>query len=376
MKILKESLKSRKIETPEKFFDILDSIKRGSYITIGYVTGANLAMPKVKRINPASNRMKSYDDYSAFGNEEIGALVKISAWNFRYQNREDFNQTYTAFKQNANVVRGKYGLDPIADKENGYKEKNNFGKGGVDTYNGKNNNLQGHSYIGQNGFGIKPKSITYAVDTNGHIIKALTPEEIKPFIGEARPIDGVAALRKMGADEEKIKQYIQDIKALKFSYKNFESDSILWIATTIKGMGPIVYINNNLKRIINDININPQDFINIARERYQVELQDVQNKAQQEITESKRMNKKLVKLTEMDLHRIVEETTKQILKEAINGGWEVDTSEAQEAYEMAVNSFGEETINSAIVRSLGDETLAQCLAYIFRQYDFREWANR
>ena len=86
--------------------------------------------------------------------------------------------------------------------------------------------------------------------------------------------------------------------------------------------------------------------------------------------------KKTVKLTEQDLHKIVEETTKQILKEAINGGWEVDSSEAQEAYEMAVNSFGEETINSAIVRSLGDETLSQCLAYIFRQYDFREWANR
>lgn len=86
--------------------------------------------------------------------------------------------------------------------------------------------------------------------------------------------------------------------------------------------------------------------------------------------------KKLIRLTEKDLHRIVKESAKRVIKEAESGGWVVDSSEAQKAYELAVKEMGEETINSAIVRSLGDEVLAQCLAYIFRQYDFRQWQSR
>jgi len=86
--------------------------------------------------------------------------------------------------------------------------------------------------------------------------------------------------------------------------------------------------------------------------------------------------KNIIKLTEQDLRGIVENTVKKILKEAEDGGWVVDSSEAQEAYNLAVQEMGEETINSAIVRCLGNETLAQCLAYIFRQYDFRQWKSK
>lgn len=88
------------------------------------------------------------------------------------------------------------------------------------------------------------------------------------------------------------------------------------------------------------------------------------------------MNNKLIRITEQDLHKIVNESVKRVIKEAENGGWVVDSSEAQEAYNLAVQEMGEETINSAIVRCLGEETLAQCLAYIFRQYDFRQWQSR
>ena len=86
--------------------------------------------------------------------------------------------------------------------------------------------------------------------------------------------------------------------------------------------------------------------------------------------------KNIIKLTEQDLRGIVENTVKKILKEAENGGWVVDSSEAQEAYNLAVQEMGEDTINSAIIRVLSDETLAQCLAYIFRQYDFRQWESK
>jgi len=86
--------------------------------------------------------------------------------------------------------------------------------------------------------------------------------------------------------------------------------------------------------------------------------------------------RRIKKLTESDLHNIVRKSVNRILNEAESGGWVVETDEAQEAYEMAVDKLGEEYVNSAIVRCMGDKVLSQCLAYLFRQWDFREWENR
>ena len=57
-------------------------------------------------------------------------------------------------------------------------------------------------------------------------------------------------------------------------------------------------------------------------------------------------------------------------------GWVVESWEADEAYEMACEYFGEDDINAQIVRSLGSDELAECLAYIFRMNDFTEWDER
>lgn len=86
--------------------------------------------------------------------------------------------------------------------------------------------------------------------------------------------------------------------------------------------------------------------------------------------------KQKITLTESDLHRIVKESVEKILNEAESDGWFVDSSEADEAYDMAAQEFGSNELNAAIVRCLGDDTLAQCLAFIFRQYDFRQWNDR
>ena len=57
-------------------------------------------------------------------------------------------------------------------------------------------------------------------------------------------------------------------------------------------------------------------------------------------------------------------------------GWVVESWEADEAYEMACEYFGEEDINSQIVYSLSKDELAECLAFIFRMNDFYEWNER
>lgn len=54
-------------------------------------------------------------------------------------------------------------------------------------------------------------------------------------------------------------------------------------------------------------------------------------------------------------------------------GWVVESYEANEAYDLAADYFGEEDLNAQIVQSLGSDELAACLAFIFRMNDFREW---
>jgi hypothetical protein len=299
----------RRVASSSEFFDILDKIGNGKFVTIGYVTGANLDVPTVSRRNPATNRMKKYPDYTVFGGEEeeIGALVKITSYNMRYLNRTTVGQKYGKFKASANDIRTNFGIDPIADKTS-YKQGTNWSPNGPEIYNGQNADLQSHSYNPQNIFGVKPKGVVYAINKEGHIIKELSPEQVRPYLKAKREIDGVAALRKMGAEEERIQDYINQINNLKFKYINFESNSILWIAATINGE-KIVYINDNLYRAVDGIDINPQDFRAIARERYQIDLNNLQ-----EMTK-KTMGKNILRLTETDLHRMVIESAKRVLKE-------------------------------------------------------------
>ena len=88
------------------------------------------------------------------------------------------------------------------------------------------------------------------------------------------------------------------------------------------------------------------------------------------------MKRVMKRLTDKELHRIVKESVDKVIQEAESGGWVVDSSEAEEAYNLAVEYMGENTINKAIIRCLSSDVLADSLAYIFRMYDFREWGNR
>ena len=266
----------RQVETPDKVFDVLSQIGRNSFVCVGYVTGANMDIPKVKRLNPETNRMKSYDDYETFGKEigseeEIGALVKITSYNFRYYTNDDVAKQYGSYKDKMNGVRGKYGLPPIGDSEGGYTQRLGYG-GGIDVYAGNDESKQGSFYVNANTFGASINGVVYAVNNEGHIVQELSQEQVKPYLkAKGEEVPGVNALRKMGAEEKQVQDYINDVKNLKFKYMRFEGNAILWVAATVNKQ-KIVYINSNLSKTINDININPQDFVEKARERYNVDV--------------------------------------------------------------------------------------------------------
>jgi hypothetical protein len=64
------------------------------------------------------------------------------------------------------------------------------------------------------------------------------------------------------------------------------------------------------------------------------------------------------------------------VKAAESYGWELDSSEAWEAYEFACDYFGKENLDAEIVSGLSTDELAEALVYIFRMNDFREWDER
>ena len=78
----------------------------------------------------------------------------------------------------------------------------------------------------------------------------------------------------MDADEEQIQKYIEEIQSLKFSYKNIIGNQILWIVGATNGQ-KIIYLNDSLSKVINDVNINKDDFIAKARERYAKEINNM-----------------------------------------------------------------------------------------------------
>lgn len=85
------------------------------------------------------------------------------------------------------------------------------------------------------------------------------------------------------------------------------------------------------------------------------------------------MAKKQIKLNEGQLRKIVNECVKNVLKEANSYGWEVDNSEATLAYEYMAQEIGNEELNAAIIRAMGNSALADIMAYLLRMYDMRGW---
>ena len=111
----------------------------------------------------------------------------------------------------------------------------------------------------------------------------------------------------MGADDAQIQDYIDRHAALNFQGQTFETSKILYIVATANGE-PLLWVNERLQRsardmeyALNDVTVVPADFMRVAKERYQKDIQD--------IVESNNM-----KLTREDIQYIVEEATRRLMQ--------------------------------------------------------------
>ena len=274
---------ARRVSNASEFFDILSSMKGGVFATIGYVTGANLALPQVKRKNPLTNRMKGYDDYESFGKSigyegDIKGIIKLTSYTLNWSTPDSITKAYKKYKTSVNDINAEFGLEPIKSRGD-YKSKQDFGKNGVAIYSGDNEDLNGHSYTAQNINGARIKSMYYLINNDGRVTNELNKEQVVNFLKKRPEVTGVAALRKMGTSEERIQEYINKVTSLGMSYKNFEASSILYMVATVNGE-KIIYINDNLNHSVEEVNVSTADLTSIAKERYKEDLITLQESIQ------------------------------------------------------------------------------------------------
>lgn len=285
------------IETSKDMFNFLDEIvgfdrndpnralnDGRAFISMGYVTDVKLNTT-IKRRNPLTNRQKTYNDYSGIGGN-IAGLVCITNYNYSYRHRSNVKYDYsTRFIPQRNELRKKYGI-PLPKPKQGYDE--NGGRNGEPReIRPKNYSLVdkfGDDYNPQNLCDIISKTRDfYPIDSNGRVLRGedgrpmcFSEKDIKNFLAEEDSVDGVKALMKLGVEQSVIDQYAKEFKALKMDYKDFKADSILYIrgtAYTKNEDGTTsskrkLFLNREINRLVDDIQVNPGDMYEIAYSRY------------------------------------------------------------------------------------------------------------
>ena len=272
----------RKFIGPNELFDALAEMRSKSRVCVGYVCGANLNYPTVKRKNPETNRMKSYNDYETFGKNlgvegEVAGVIKLSRYfNFNYQSHDDINKQYGEFAKFEDDLRSRYDLPPIArgTGRGQYTSKQEFGEKGITDYSGKDETKLGRTYNRQNVYGAKIESKYFLIGSDGNIIKELSKGDLIDYI-KPHEVNGVSVMRKLGREEEEIKQYIEDYNAGKMSFQTFINDKVLYIAAKSESFDKFTYINDRLPDEIDGVKINPSQFINMARQHYKIDQSEL-----------------------------------------------------------------------------------------------------
>lgn len=246
---------------PNEFFDFLNGIQAGQWITLGYVTPAKVNVPKGYRINPETHRKNQFDDWDAFGKqynlENVTGVIKLSTYHFQWQDSEEVGKKYDTWKSDRDRLRQQYGLE--TRKATYSTKKVDYGKG-ISGYGGDNEKLAGHTYSNFNMFNIIPKTSAYYIISNGELVEVDKSELdlLPPSIDKT-----IQNLLSAGASQSEV----ACLSA--FNYRRFEHSKILFLCAT-SDKDPKLFINTSLSDTISKgLHVEPNALIQIAKDKYQ-----------------------------------------------------------------------------------------------------------
>lgn len=280
----------RRIANIDELIDIIAELKGGLFVNICYMSSA-----KVKKTlrgvdidkfgtDLDSNRMTDDDEiyqtlkgYQQGSSKKFpyGGIVKMSTFQVHWQTEENYRKNYGKYAQSRDALLAKYGAS--VNSRDGYDALQSYGHGGVSV--GSTDNTQGKLYTHQNGATVKNrKNEYYLVDMDGELKGGISYNAIASLVTKSGDKDGVSALRKVGATDEQIAEYLEELKKLNFSVLKLMFDSILFIVASVNGES-IYFINSALARQVGSGNytvpINQNSFIQKAQEIFDKNYKEI-----------------------------------------------------------------------------------------------------
>ena len=268
--------------------DILSEIKGGTFVTVGYLCSANIGKTLTGKNIDVEKFGQDLDANRTDGDDEIystlkayqqrgadrknkfpyGGIVKFTKYLFHFQNEELYGKNFGKYADARDKLLARFGAS-INKRDQKHDEKQPFGKGSVSV--GATDNTIGKLYTHQNAATIQNyKTEYFVVDNEGELLGGISGNAIKSLLSRREP-DGVSALRAVNATDEQIKEYIEELKKLKFSVLKLMYDSILFIVAAVNGE-KIYFVNTNLQNKVGSgsyaVPINPESFEQKANEMF------------------------------------------------------------------------------------------------------------
>jgi hypothetical protein len=322
----------RKVKDIDELIKIMSSIKGGTFATVCYLSSARVkktlrgvdtnAFGNDLDANRTDGDDEYYNTLKKYQGGEIkkfpyNGVVKMSKFQFHWQTEKKYKENQSKYAIARDALIRKYGGEP--NRKEGTDTTQEYGDGNVSV--GSTENTQGKMYSHQNGATIQNRSTEYfLVDNNGDLKGGISKNAIQNIISKNSDEDGVSALKKVNATDEQIASYLEELKALNFKVLKLLYDNIIFIVTTVDNE-KILFFNSKLANKIGSssytVDINPQSFMDKARELYKSSFADLQESVRRynKMIKENMKKKQLIRLTESDLHRVIKESVNIILNE-------------------------------------------------------------
>lgn len=303
---------ARRIATVEEMIDLLSSVKGGTFCTIGYLSGAKIGKTLTGKNVNVEKFGKDLDDYRMEGDDEIyntlkgyqqrgasgknkfpyGGIVKFATYSFHFQTEELYGKNNHEYTQKRDALLKKYGAE-IQRREKPHDERIGYGNG---VSVGATEKTKDKLYTHQNGATIQNYDEEYyVVDKDGELVGGISGDAIKSLISKSEP-DGVSAMRKVNATDEQIKEYLEELKKLKFRILKLMYNSILFIVAKINGE-KVFFINTKLPKQVGSsnyvVNINPESFIEKANDLYNKTIRKMGNETNESVMAYRALKRKI-----------------------------------------------------------------------------------
>lgn len=263
------------------FFDMIATMKGGARASFGYVSAVDLNIPTMEIINPETKRKNKVKDWKTFSSQlgeenEISGVIKFGMYTLNWRSPKSMTKHYNNnYVTPVNVLRDKYGVSHIKKKEYNPIQTTDYG---ISIYQGDNEALKQNSYSQQDmkTANTKKEIHYYLIGADGSIMREVSVEELKPYFKQ-KGVDGIKAFKELvkngSKTEEEVlqmfKEYGEEVVKINFDYRTFVHTSMVYVITSVDGEKKR-FFNKHLTDAIKGININPQEFINLAKKFYKV----------------------------------------------------------------------------------------------------------